>query len=155
MINTKYPHTYFYRPADGADRGLAPMTNGPESSDHTTSRDHVKREDPEPAAPLTMPLRTKGNIFAVPEKFLPLTKEQNKPIILREEGRNRITPLHVQGLKVAYRELVVCFLLGLVTGIVLSCSWSTLTGFLGDFIIGISLYLWCSVRLIHQYPPIV
>ena len=44
--------------------------------------------------------------------------------------------------------------LGLITGIMMCCYWSDITDILGDFLVGIALFCWCSVRVIPQNPPI-
>lgn len=46
------------------------------------------------------------------------------------------------------------FLIGLLFGIMLTVYWSTLTGYLGDCIFGLFLYVWCSIRVIPQNPPV-
>lgn len=49
---------------------------------------------------------------------------------------------------------IVSLVLGMVTGAVLSCYWTNVTAFLGDVIVGFALYIWCSIRIIPQNPPV-
>lgn len=87
-------------------------------------------------------------------------KSSDDPFVYRfVEKTNAATNTNARYLSRVYpskrhRMIVISLVLGLVTGAALSSYWTSVASFLTDIIVGFVLYIWCSIRVIPQNPPI-